>query len=100
MFDDVRPRAFNGLPALANATTNQASMIQISGSSSRPMVDLQRGDYQDLDQLANAARPFVKAAYRIGQVQDTRGVARAIAPRPPGALAVYTRYPRRCWARP
>ena len=42
------------------------------------MVDLQRGDYQDLDQL-NAARPFVKAAYRIGRVEDIgRGVARAI----------------------
>lgn len=72
------PGFLNGLPALANATTNCFPMIQISGSSSRPMVDLQRGDYQDLDQL-NAARPFVKAAYRIGQVQDIgRGVARAI----------------------
>lgn len=69
------PGFLNGLPALANATTNCFPMIQISGSSSRPMVDLQRGDYQDLDQL-NAARPFVKAAYRIGQVQDIgRGVA-------------------------
>lgn len=72
------PGFLNGLPALANATTNCFPMIQISGSSSRPMVDLQRGDYQDLDHL-NAARPFVKAAYRIGQVQDIgRGVARAI----------------------
>ena len=33
------------------------------------VVDLQRGDYQDLDQL-NAARPFVKAAYRITRVED------------------------------
>jgi oxalyl-CoA decarboxylase len=39
---------------------------------------LQRGDYQDLDQL-NAARPFVKAAYRITRAEDIgRGVARAI----------------------
>jgi oxalyl-CoA decarboxylase len=72
------PGFLNGLPALANATTNCFPMIQISGSSNRAMVDLQRGDYQDLDQL-NAARPFVKAAYRIGRVEDIgRGVARAI----------------------
>ncbi|OSC42157.1 oxalyl-CoA decarboxylase [Mycobacterium decipiens] len=72
------PGFLNGLPALANATTNCFPMIQISGSSGRPVVDLQRGDYQDLDQL-NAARPFVKAAYRIGRVEDIgRGVARAI----------------------
>jgi oxalyl-CoA decarboxylase len=72
------PGFLNGLPALANATTNCFPMIQISGSSNRAMVDLQRGDYQDLDQL-NAARPFAKAAYRIGRVEDIgRGVARAI----------------------
>ena len=72
------PGFLNGLPALANATTNCFPMIQISGSSNRAMVDLQRGDYQDLDQL-NAARPFVKAAYRIGRIEDIgRGVARAI----------------------
>ena len=72
------PGFLNGLPALANATTNCFPMIQISGSSNRALVDLQRGDYQDLDQL-NAARPFVKAAYRVTRVQDIgRGVARAI----------------------
>ncbi|BBZ42568.1 oxalyl-CoA decarboxylase [Mycobacterium conspicuum] len=72
------PGFLNGLPALANATTNCFPMIQISGSSNRAIVDLQRGDYQDLDQL-NAARPFAKAAYRIGRVEDIgRGVARAI----------------------
>jgi oxalyl-CoA decarboxylase len=72
------PGFLNGLPALANATTNCFPMIQISGSSQRAIVDLQRGDYQDLDQL-NAARPFVKAAYRISRVEDIgRGVARAI----------------------
>jgi oxalyl-CoA decarboxylase len=72
------PGFLNGLPALANATTNCFPMIQISGSSRRPIVDLQRGDYQDLDQL-NAARPLVKAAYRISRVEDIgRGVARAI----------------------
>src|SRR5215475_9843747 len=72
------PGFLNGLPALANATTNCFPMIQISGSSNRAMVDLRRGDYQDIDQLA-AARPFAKAAYRIGRIEDIgRGVARAI----------------------
>ncbi|ORW95409.1 oxalyl-CoA decarboxylase [Mycobacterium sp. IEC1808] len=72
------PGFLNALPALANATTNCFPMIQISGSSNRAMVDLQRGDYQDLDQL-EAARPFAKAAYRIGRIEDIgRGVARAI----------------------
>jgi oxalyl-CoA decarboxylase len=72
------PGFLNGLPALANATTNCFPMIQISGSSNRAMVDLARGDYQDIDQLS-AARPFAKAAYRIGRIEDIgRGVARAI----------------------
>jgi oxalyl-CoA decarboxylase len=53
-------------------------MIQISGSSERYMVDLRRGEYEELDQMA-AARPFAKAAYRIDRAQDIGlGVARAI----------------------
>ncbi len=72
------PGFLNGLAALANATTNCFPMIQISGSSNRAMVDLQRGDYGELDQLT-AARPFAKAAYRISRIEDIgRGVARAI----------------------
>jgi oxalyl-CoA decarboxylase len=72
------PGFLNGLVALANATTNCFPMIQISGSSERPIVDLQRGDYEELDQLA-VAKPFAKAAYRIDRVEDIgRGVARAI----------------------
>jgi oxalyl-CoA decarboxylase len=72
------PGFLNGLAALANATTNCFPMIQISGSGDRAMIDLQRGDYGELDQL-NAARPFAKAAYRIGRVEDIgRGVARAV----------------------
>lgn len=72
------PGFLNALPALANATTNCFPMLQISGSSNRALVDLQRGDYQDLDQLS-AARPFAKAAYRINRIEDIgRGVARAI----------------------
>jgi oxalyl-CoA decarboxylase len=72
------PGFLNGLVALANATTNCFPMIQIAGSSERPIVDMQRGDYEELDQLASA-RPLVKAAYRIGRVEDIGlGVARAI----------------------
>ncbi|OBJ35124.1 oxalyl-CoA decarboxylase [Mycobacterium colombiense] len=72
------PGFLNALPALANATTNCFPMIQISGSSNRALVDLQRGDYQDIDQLG-AAKPFAKAAFRIGRIEDIgRGVARAI----------------------
>jgi oxalyl-CoA decarboxylase len=72
------PGFLNGLVALANATTNCFPMVQISGSSERHLVDLQRGEYEELDQLA-AARPFAKAAYRIGRAEDIGlGVARAI----------------------
>jgi oxalyl-CoA decarboxylase len=72
------PGFLNGLVALANATTNCFPMILISGSSERPLVDMQRGDYEELDQLS-AARPFAKAAYRIARVRDIGlGVARAI----------------------
>src|SRR6202046_2210436 len=56
------PGFLNGLVALANATTNCFPMIQISGSSERPLVDMQRGDYEEMDQLS-ADRPFVKEAY-------------------------------------
>jgi oxalyl-CoA decarboxylase len=71
------PGFLNGLVALANATTNCFPMVQISGSSQRHLVDLQRGEYEELDQLA-AARPFAKAAYRIDRAEDIgRGVARA-----------------------
>ncbi|GFG74361.1 oxalyl-CoA decarboxylase [Mycobacterium botniense] len=72
------PGFLNGLVALANATTNCFPMIQISGSSERALVDLQRGAYEELDQLS-AARPFAKAAYRISRAEDIGlGVARAI----------------------
>ena len=72
------PGFLNGLPALAAATVNCFPMIQIAGSSQRHLVDLQRGEYEELDQLA-AARPFAKAAYRVDRAQDIGlGVARAI----------------------
>ncbi|HEX7659953.1 MAG TPA: oxalyl-CoA decarboxylase [Pseudonocardiaceae bacterium] len=72
------PGFLNGLVALANATTNCFPMILISGSSKREIVDLQRGDYEEMDQLA-IARPFAKAAYRINRAQDIGlGIARAV----------------------
>jgi oxalyl-CoA decarboxylase len=72
------PGFLNGMLALANATTNCFPMILISGSSNRAIVDLEQGDYEELDQL-NAARPYAKAAYRINNPQDIGiGVARAI----------------------
>ncbi|NYJ01765.1 oxalyl-CoA decarboxylase [Nocardioides thalensis] len=72
------PGFLNGLVALANATTNCFPMVQISGSSERHLVDLQRGDYEEMDQLA-AARPFCKAAYRVSRAEDIgRGLARAL----------------------
>jgi len=72
------PGFLNGLTALANATTNCFPMIQISGSSEREIVDLQQGDYEEMDQLA-IARPLCKAAFRILHAQDIGiGVARAI----------------------
>src|SRR5215472_3814771 len=72
------PGFLNGMVALANATTNCFPMILISGSSDRAIVDLEQGDYEELDQLS-AARPYAKAAYRINRPQDIGvGVARAI----------------------
>ena len=72
------PGFLNAMVALANATTNGFPMIQISGSSDRAIIDLQQGDYEELDQL-NAARPYAKAAYRINRPEDIGvGVARAI----------------------
>ncbi len=72
------PGFLNGLTALANATTNCFPMILISGSSEREIVDLQKGDYEEMDQLA-IAKPLCKAAYRILHAEDIGlGVARAI----------------------
>ena len=72
------PGFLNGLVGLANATTNCFPMVQISGSSERHLVDLQRGDYEEMDQLA-VAKHFAKAAYRIHRAEDVgRGIARAL----------------------
>ncbi|NNF79176.1 MAG: oxalyl-CoA decarboxylase [Rhizobiales bacterium] len=72
------PGFLNGLTALANATTNCFPMILISGSSEREIVDLQQGDYEEMDQLA-IAKPLCKAAYRVLHAEDIGiGIARAI----------------------
>ncbi len=72
------PGFLNGLSALANATVNCFPMILISGSSEREIVDLQQGDYEEMDQLS-VAKPLCKAAYRVLHAQDIGvGIARAI----------------------
>jgi oxalyl-CoA decarboxylase len=53
-------------------------MILISGSSEREIVDLQQGDYEEMDQLA-IAKPVAKAAFRVLHAEDIGvGIARAI----------------------
>ena len=72
------PGFLNGLVALANATTNCFPMILISGSSEREIVDLQQGDYEEMDQLA-VAKTLCKASFRILHAADIGiGIARAI----------------------
>jgi oxalyl-CoA decarboxylase len=72
------PGFLNGMLALANATTNCFPMILISGSSNRAIVDLEQGDYEELDQM-NAAKPYAKASFRVNHPQDIGiGIARAI----------------------
>ncbi len=72
------PGFLNGLNALAHATVNCFPMILISGSSEREIVDLQQGDYEEMDQLA-IAKPVAKAAYRVLRADDIGvGIARAI----------------------
>src|SRR5215472_15015117 len=93
------PGFLNGLTALANATTNCFPMILISGSSEREIVDLQQGDYEEMDQLA-VARPLCKAAFRVLHAADIGiGVAHAIraavSGRPGG---VYLDFPAKLFA--
>jgi len=82
------PGFLNGMVSLAHATTNCFPMIQISGSSDRAIVDLQQGDYEELDQL-NAAKPYAKAAYRVNRPEDigigiVRAIRTAVSGRPGG----------------
>lgn len=82
------PGFLNGLTALAHATTNCFPMILISGSSERGIVDLQQGDYEEMDQLA-VAKPLCKAAYRVLHAEDigiavARAIRAAVSGRPGG----------------
>src|SRR3978361_1314468 len=53
-------------------------MLRLSVSSEREIVDLQQGDYEEMDQLA-IAKPLCKAAFRVLHATDIgMGVARAI----------------------
>jgi oxalyl-CoA decarboxylase len=88
------PGFLNGLTALAHATTNCFPMILISGSSEREIVDLQQGDYEEMDQLA-IAKPLCKAAFRVLHAQDigiglARAIRAAVSGRPGG---VYLDFP-------
>ncbi|MDR0933767.1 MAG: oxalyl-CoA decarboxylase [Burkholderiaceae bacterium] len=72
------PGFLNGLAGAANATTNGWPMILLSGAAGRRNTDLQQGAFEEMDQL-NAARPHVKAAYRINHISDIPiGIARAV----------------------
>jgi thiamine pyrophosphate-dependent acetolactate synthase large subunit-like protein len=92
------PGFLNGLNALAHATVNCFPMILISGSSEREVVDLQQGDYEEMDQLA-IAKPVAKAAYRVLHADDIGvGIARPSVRRlsgRPGAVSTSI-CPRSC----
>ncbi|MFO1360897.1 MAG: oxalyl-CoA decarboxylase [Burkholderiales bacterium] len=82
------PGFLNGLTALAHATTNCFPMILVSGSSEREVVDLQQGDYEEMDQLA-IAKPLAKAAFRVLHAEDigvgfARAIRAAVSGRPGG----------------
>jgi oxalyl-CoA decarboxylase len=93
------PGFLNGLTALAHATTNCFPMILVSGSSEREIVDLQQGDYEEMDQLA-IAKPLCKAAYRVLHARDigigfARAIRAAVSGRPGG---VYLDLPAKLFA--
>lgn len=82
------PGFLNGLVALANATTNGFPMILISGSSDREIIDLQQGDYEELDQMT-AAKPYAKASFRVNKPEDigialARAIRTSVSGRPGG----------------
>src|SRR6187455_2584365 len=93
------PGFLNGLNALAHATVNCFPMILISGSSEREIVDLQQGDYEEMDQLA-IAKPVAKAAFRVLHAEDigvgiARAIRAAVSGRPGG---VYLDFPAKLFA--
>ncbi|MDE7377027.1 MAG: oxalyl-CoA decarboxylase [Muribaculaceae bacterium] len=84
----------NGLTATINATVNCYPVIQISGSSDRTLVDLNKGDYESFDQYA-VAKPLVKAAFRVNRPEDipstlARAYRAAVSGRPGGVYVDLT----------
>ena len=92
------PGFLNGLTALANATTNCFPMILISGSSEREIVDLQQGDYEEMDQL-NAAKPYARRPTASTRPKTSASASPApSAPPSPAVRAASTSTCRRnCW---
>src|SRR6202171_1484557 len=93
------PGFLHGLTALAHATTNCFPMMLMSVSSEREIVDLQQGDYEEMDQLA-IAKPLCKAAFRVLHAQDigigfARAIRAAVSGRPGG---VYLDLPPKLFA--
>lgn len=85
------PGFLNGLAGAANATQNGFPMILMSGAAGRRDTDLQKGAFEEMDQLA-AARPHVKASFRVNHVEDlpiaiARAVRTAVSGRP-GAVYI------------
>src|SRR3569623_1291911 len=78
---------------------NAGYAASVAGSSEREIVDLQQGDYEEMDQLS-IARPHCKAAYRINRPEDigvavARAVRASLSGRPSG---VYLDIPARLFS--
>jgi oxalyl-CoA decarboxylase len=89
------PGFLNGLVALANATTNYFPMAQISGSSERHIVDLKRGDYEELRVFCGIPRRM-----RYASMDDRCPASLVAGTAPPHVYAIHlacsssgTKYP-------
>lgn len=90
------PGFLNGLVALANATTNCFPMVQISGSSERHLVDLQRGDYEEMDNWRRpGCSPRRPTEYPAPRTSDAASHVRSARPHRVGpAVSTWTSRPR------
>ncbi|MFP4902118.1 oxalyl-CoA decarboxylase [Paraburkholderia sp. BR14261] len=67
-----------GRGSFVAARVTESMSNYILDTAEREIVDLQQGDYEEMDQL-NAAKPYAKAAYRVLHAEDIGvGIARAI----------------------
>ena len=85
------PGFLNGLTGAANATQNGWPMILMSGAAGRRDTDLQKGAFEEMDQLA-AARQHTKGSFRVNHIEDlpiaiSRAVRLACSGRP-GAVYI------------